>query len=668
MVYTDPWEAFGEANRPDVVCDFTSNVAADVCDTFGLVCATPGLGGTLDGIDIKQMDAMTVIRLSLLEEAADSNVFYEPIVNAYGEVEFKQIGGRSPSLDVYYTVQTHTYKEEVSGVMVTGKKPMTYRRPIEWKDLFETAGGYRIWDTFDLIDNCNAVDFAQTCIITYNDPHLSTSFEDGIDNLYEITKDNPYDSVLGYAYKLLPPADIENRDDISITIENSCEVPYPLVAKGVIANFGDSQGPIPDIGTLEPRRYLPDDDSDCWVDRGVEVVGGIEIEIPSELRFETVRGVRQDKLLGVSAVFAIGTKCKTCMGIPRDDAAASGGNSQENTQLWIAVDEVEQKAFKLEEGTHYIVNYEGTDVTNKKVKLKFANNARFNDLAGYGTNVDFKLLPGCRLHSSGKTFSGYSTGSDGSVSGKGTILPTGGVSGIWVYEIVVMLALDSPCVKVVDPQGGAERIARELKILVGTMVAVNEPSPVAKNGELIDLVDGIIDHDPTTTQNLQDTALEIATRSMAAGQGLSMNLSFLDEDGVRNLSKTLYDYMSAGDGAETTYVCGPDTIVELGDRGDAGGVINSISYSYSDQGSYTISVNEGPYIIGGSEGISGAAYTKQTESFSAQGTIIQDEGNHTDFKVRVDGFGDVYALNCTPAILRVGDIVNVSLHNNPVES
>jgi hypothetical protein len=95
--------------------------------------------------------------------------------------------------------------------------------------------------------------------------------------------------------------------------------------------------------------------------------------------------------------------------------------------------------------------------------------------------------------------------------------------------------------------------------------------------------------------------------------------------------------------------------------------VNNISYSYTDQGSYTISVTEGPYLVGGAEGLSGGTYMKQTESFSAEGVIIQDLGNHVDYKVRVDAFGDVYAVNLSPNILRVGDRVNVSLHNNPVE-
>lgn len=652
MSYSDPWEAFGEKNRPSVECDFYGSLAADVCEDFGLTCATPNIGGALEDIDIKHMDAMTVIRMSLMQEGAERGTFYEPIVNAQGEIEFKQIGSGSPHLDKYYTIQTHTYKEECKGVMITGKKPMAERLDIVWQDLFEAAGGKKIWDTTDMTSNCNQDDFRHSSIITYHDPHLSTSYNDGIDNLYEITNENPYDRILGYAYKIIPPDSIQNRDDVSISMDNSCEVPFRLN----VHSYGLFQGKdIPDIGELIKRPITPES-LDCWVDRGLEIPGGIEIEVPEELRFETTRGVRMDKLLGINTVYVIGMKCNTCMGIPKNDTSAADGNTEDNTDLWISIDEPEAKTYKLDAGVHYIVNYEGTDVTNKEIKLVFANNARFNDNAKYGSNVDFQVLPACKLHRQWHI-----------TEGRATILPTGGTTGILVHEIWAVLSVDSPCLKIVDPQGDADIIAAEIKVEIAPLVMRDLPAPIAKDGNVIDLTDGIVDHDPTTTQNLENTELERAISEMDGGPGLTMTLSFIDEDGAARLSGILFDYMNQGDGAETTYVCGPDSRVELGDRGDAGGVVNSISYSYSDQGSYTISVSEGPYIVGGVEGVTGAPYFKQTESMSSEGVIIQDAGNHVDYKVRVDEFGDVYALNCTPNVLRVGDRVSVSLHNNPVE-
>jgi len=639
---TEPWEAFGIANRPDVSCDFTGSLAADVCDDFGLTCATPSLGGALDGIDIKHMDAMTVIRLSLLEEAGIDGVLYEPIVNAYGEIEFKRIGSTSPSLDVYYTIQTHTYREDCSGVMITGKKPLPYRHEIAWQDLFTAAGGKRIFSTGFMTSNCNKPDFDHSATIVYNDPHLSTQYEDGIDNLYEITRDNPYDRVLGYAYKILPPDDL--NDDVALSTDSTAEVPWEITNT-------DNNG-YPDVGTLF-RPPVTSEELDCWIDRGVTVPGGIVVEIPEELRYETMRDTRIDKLLGINAVYVVGLECDVCKGIPRSDAAASDQNIVANTDLYISINNLAKKTFKLDAGIHYVVNYEGVP-PERTVSIVFANNSRINDNAAYGTGVQYKVMPFCKYQ-------------DVETEGQGTILPTGGIKGILVKQILVILSLDTPCFKIVDPEGRAETIANDLQVYIAPLVMTEEPAPIAKDGSSINLIDGIVDHDPTTTQNLQDTELERAISEMDRGPGLSMSLSFLDENGIQSLSRALFDYMNNGAGAETTYVCGPNSRVELGDRGDAGGVVNSISYSYSDQGSYTISVNEGPYIVGGVEGISGGPYNKQTESVSAEGVIIQDAGNHIDYKVRVDGIGDRYAINCVPTVLRVGDRVNVSIHNNPVE-
>ena len=67
--------------------------------------------------------------------------------------------------------------------------------------------------------------------------------------------------------------------------------------------------------------------------------------------------------------------------------------------------------------------------------------------------------------------------------------------------------------------------------------------------------------------------------------------------------------------------------------------INSIVYTYTDQGSYTISVNEGSKLIksfsGG--GVTGAT-PKATETVTAQGKVIQSMGNGVNFKVKLDGF------------------------------
>jgi hypothetical protein len=66
--------------------------------------------------------------------------------------------------------------------------------------------------------------------------------------------------------------------------------------------------------------------------------------------------------------------------------------------------------------------------------------------------------------------------------------------------------------------------------------------------------------------------------------------------------------------------------------------------------------------------IEGGPSPMRSEDISAVGTIIQDMGNHVNFKVRMDGFGERIAVNLSRHILRVGDKVSCTVHNNPVES
>ena len=247
-------------------------------------------------------------------------------------------------------------------------------------------------------------------------------------------------------------------------------------------------------------------------------------------------------------------------------------------------------------------------------------------------------------------------------------LPTSIDSGILVEQIWVVADLSMWSIKVHDPSGSAKEIIDTLTYLISPLVETNEPAPVAFNGELLDLIDSIQDHDPTTAQNLEDTEFELALEEMAGGGGLTLSLSFLDEYDIETLSEVLYDYMNSGDGQETTYVCGPNCTPKLGGYGPNDGIVNSITYSYSDNNSYTISISEGQKIQQDFAQISGVSVMKADEDVSSKGVIIQDMGNHIHFKVRIDGFGERIAINSCPEILRVGDKVSCTLHNVPVES
>lgn len=642
------WDSFGDSDRTTTVvdCAATGSLAKSVCDAFGISLNSIDIGGSLKNIDIKQMDAMTVIKLSLLEESAEtpSSNLYEAVVMPEGSVEFKRVGWNSVDLgDVYYTTQSFNYVEDSVGVMVTGAKPLIERHTPGFSSILDNKV---IFDTQNMMSTCIKEDTKQYATVTFNDPHFDTQFNDGINNLYEIGLENAYDKVIGYAYKITPPQDLVS-DDTSIVYGTQCEVPV-LVADGDYLDIGE---------LIRPPTTA--EDLECWTGRGLEAesTAGIKVDNPllSNLRFETVRGTTVDKFNGISGVYVIGVELDTCIGLPTSAAEAVKTPTENNTEIYIAVNNSVPKVFKLDNGVHYVTSYiETSPGEAKEIRITFANNARIFDMAPYGTKARFKTLPSA-LYSAG-TF-----------DGEATILPTGGTKGIWVKEIWATVSLDTPNFTITDPTGNALAIAEGLEVECAPIIITDEPAPIAFNGTEIDQKPGIIDHDPTTTQELQDTPYETTVKEINEGHGMTLSLSSLDSTGTQNLSSSLYSYINAGNSIDTTYVCGPDCNAEIGDKGRAGGIINNITYSYSDRGSYTISVNEGPTVLGGFEGITGAIYMKQTEEHSAGGTIVQDAGNHVDYKVQVDGIGVRDAINCCPHVLRVGDKVQVSIHNNPVE-
>jgi len=210
---------------------------------------------------------------------------------------------------------------------------------------------------------------------------------------------------------------------------------------------------------------------------------------------------------------------------------------------------------------------------------------------------------------------------------------------------------------------------------MAALVVEDKPSPIAfagkssPGGRLIDQESARADTDPTTQQDLQDSDYENVLNEMDGGGGLNLNFSFMEEEDCVNLASLMYKYMNNQDGIEIVYTCGPDTNPQVGGYTVGGGIVNNVTYQYSDSGSYTVSVTESGRLFSDSNlaGVTGGPTSKQTESVSARGTIVDDMGNHIFYKVRIDGFGTKLGVNMSTNILRIDDKVTCTIHNNPVE-
>ena len=679
------WESYGDSSKlVEVECDDAArggSLAVHTLQTFNIpISSSSDTGGNLKNVDIKRMDAMAVINLSLLEATAREGLrrgeIFELIINSAGEAEFIIVGQEAASLnDIYYQVQSDSYREECSGVLIYGGVTLPAWKELDWKPVWGEGedSTKHPYDTTVMATNCMFSNYSTHVTITYDDPNLTNStYNDGINNLYEV--ENPFDKIVGHVYFIHAP---DSTIDTQINQANTCTVPIQLGLE-----WHDGNGP--DMGILRPRPSVGEDATrwaECWAGTGANLgdeinfaADAVKIPLPDKMRFEDIRGTTVDKLVKIERILIIGQELSLLhTGATTDSTAAQENPNQENTVTVISMNDISLKVVELEEGKHYVIAYEIEDGV-KQPYVVFAKDARVNEPKDYGmgSNYMFAASDETGYYQVGET-------------GIGTIFPVAENKGYIVNQIWAMVALDSPCITVFDPAFNddtadgttslAKTIAETLEYVVAPIIVEEIPAPIVFSkgygAEVVDQIPSQPDTDPTTTQDFTDTPLEIIMDELAGGPGLEVTLSFLkdeDEAVLLDLVENLYELINE-DYVETTYVCGPNTEVGLGEKGPAGGIINNISYSYSDNGSYTISVNEGAKIsgnFGGGGGPTGPSF-KVSESANMRGTVIDSIGNGMFFKVRIDGYGERVAINMANVFVRVGDVVSCSIHNNPVE-
>lgn len=676
-IQDNPWPNYYDTDLVQeseyVECEGPDNLAYDVLNRYDITCITPSIGGNLNNLDIKKMDARTVINLSLLEYGAleGQRRFYEPFINESNEIEFKAIGSYSGNIsDIYYKVQSGTYRQDPVGVMVTGGRPLPVRQPLEWKPIWGESP-VEIYSMQDMLGNCHKADFSRYATIAFRDPHLDSQYEDGIDNLYEITEANKYDRILGYVIYRHPPKDYVTEET---QIQYATQTSIPIRVGNILADGnGPYMGNLQELPSFDPNV----DEQVCWSGRlgdTLEAADGIEVRLPGHLRFEDVRGVRNDKFIGISAVYVIGYRIELLRSVPRDDTDATATATVANSKVWVSINKTTVESFRLDEGTHYGVAYEEGDDGWPVPYIVFAKDTRYGDPHPYGMGTEFEVSSTC-------LYAQQILGENYKDPQFGSILPMDQNLGIWVHDIWVMADFETPCIIVQDPDGTGDKalnIAQNLRYYVAPIVVEELPNPLAFVGqsnfgsaEIIE--QPTYDKDPTTAQDFSDSPYELAMDEMQGG-GFSASFSFLNDpdyevakDLVINMANTLYDQLN-DEVTETIYTCGPECEPQLGGFGQSGGIVNAIRYSYNDSGSYTISVTEGAKIVGNLSQIDGGPTQLMSEDISARGTIIDTRGDNIHFKVRIDGFGERWAVAMCHNIIRIGDVVNCTIHNCPIEA
>lgn len=669
--------AFSLSEDIAVDCDTSDKLAEAVLDEYGIDYddrSGAGTGGDLTNLDIKRMDAMTVLNMSLIERAAKSDKgFIEPIVNPDGEVEFREIGAYSGAIsDVYFEILTGTYVESPKAVMITGGRPLPEMKPLSWYPIWG-ENATKIYTAQNMFNNCRKQDFIRQASIVFNDPQLTTAYSDRIDNLYEITSDNPWDRVAGYV-KYIYPGPLATQDTI-INYTSNASVPIQIgnIEPG---EDGPDMGTLVDKPTFDVNLFNPD----CWSDPAnteFDFESGVEVVIPEELRYTTIRDVFKDKFVKVSNVYIIGKRIQSASIAPTDDREADVTPTTENAKLILTIEDSDTTTTRLDAGKHYTVVYEdlGTD-TGKVPYVVFTKDIRKGDPFDYGKDQTFYVDTTCKYAEDNDII-------DENEERTGTIFPHTKFKGILVNEIWVTVDIETPSITIYDPGtpgtdvtegtgANALEIAKVLEYYIAPIVIVEPPAPIAYAGpstsNTAKIVDQVptTDNDPTTAQDFTDTEMEGYLDEMQGG-GMAITWSFLDEDSVEGMTDMLFSHFQS-DVVETIYTCGPDCNPILGGYGERDGVINAIRYNYTDSGSYTVSVTEGPRLIGNLAQVDGGPSMKMSENFSAGGVIIDMAGDNIHFKLRIDGYGERWAVNMAPSILKKGDIVQCTVHNNPVEA
>jgi len=653
-------------------CDISTGLAAAVLTEYGILEYSDKAGvvggGDLTNLDIKRMDAMTVLNLSLIEAAAiKGGLFVEPIVNGAGVVEFTEIGKDDGLIeDIYYEISTGHFVDTPKGVMVTGGRPLPTIKELQWYPIWGESA-VRIYHSEDMLLNCRKTDFIRHTSIVFNDPQLTTAYGDGIDNLYPITVDNPWDRVIGYA-KFINPGTKATKDTV-INYTNSSTVPLQIGKDSPGAN-GPDLGTLMDKPTFDVNIYNPS----CWHGAGVEASyeDGVMIDIPGDLRYATVRLVSHDKFLKVSEVYVVGKRIQTLSIAPINEAAANEDPSTSNAKLIVSIEDSDDTTVKLDPGKHYAVAYEdlGTE-TGKIPYVVFVKDVTKGDPFDYGKNQNYYPDPTCKW--------AQQNGLEGDVELTGTIFPHTKLKGILVTDIWVKVDLETPSITIYDPGiptentgANALEIATEMEYYISPIVMVEPPAPIAYAGvggtTTATLVNQVppTDNDPTTVESFKDRDIETYMDGMQGG-GMAVTWSFLDETSVKGMCDLLYAHFQS-DVTETIFTCGPECTPLLGGYGEHGGVVNAIRYNYTDSGSYTVSVTEGPKLIGNLAQIDGGPSMKMAENFSASGVVIDYAGDNIHFKLRIDGYGERWSVNMTHRVLKIGDVVQCTVHNNPVEA
>lgn len=649
---TDEWQ-IGEiqwdiSSEPKPVDADLEGVAGQVLEAFDIPTAENIEGGKLAGLDIHNMNAIAVMRLSIFEEWVKGGTHYEVYASENGLAKKYIIGGAPGDLDIRYSVPTRNVVNPVDQVKVVGFDAPPY---IYTGEEYDIIGGSPVVTTEQIdpiwllvSETCYETVFERYAYFVYRSPVLDSDFNDQIDSLFEANYD---ESVIAWVHSLEGGENLSDRGTINFSDISF----YPLSLKNDLGDFEIELFPI-------QIEYTSPDEARCWI-------------APEESRISTIININDDRFLyqepgfdgqtvsdveDLAYFILVGHKVTAASSFPTRDLAGRAFPGAGIT--YVEYDEA-KTAISLQEGVDYTYWFDGDQLVVS---------------AGYVQKYEFEEF-GAGLYATDWGYPEGYTFSEGYLWPRlgGTGIDSSGLgNAMWVTDMFLVLRRRISSVTIQEPEGVADLVLDDLRYTV-TPIIQRDPNPITCGyGDFTGCVDWattVFDTDPLTIQDLYETS-DIALLNDALAQGAAsvvVDAPYLYEEvDVQSAAEKIYSLFQDSEVTEKTHVCGPNSTPQLGGS-FSGGYVNSINYSYNDESSYNISVVTGPKLTRDLPSMGTNIWMMSTETIKRRGTVTQSAGDGLYYVVTVGGLGEFIAVNTVVGVAspEIGDVVDVEINNVP---
>jgi hypothetical protein len=681
------------------------------------------IGGYLPGYDIQNREPYQMIQLSLATELTNRR-FVECYMNENGKVDFYPIGesGAGISSDVLYSTDSANYSQKCENVIIEGYDPPLKKFTRGTYDIFEMAKTYfslemkKVGDpkydpildgkapttdpqsTYplkyclgDMMD-VEACKYFQEGYIVYGDPGL-TDAEKMTTGNNAVYKTKEFEEVLEWIYDVNIPW--FNQSSTEVTFEARSPYYHKINNFGKLFNrqwtpAGTYVTPIcqswQDVNTTDPNLGIDLPMSDCARFNGVKevILYGFNIKV-----------LQLDETLDT----------------------VTGNIKKGDYDFVVDIDTIAHEPIRLVEGEDYVVVKKDTTNLYKIIFLCSLNPNIRKRFDGVPTGTDkVERLPKIRLSPScvnGPTPGTPPTSPEGTkftswwdiLKGEGflrdnitrvapgdndtftdvVIFPTGeGTTGYGMLKnkgkIFVVYDWEAPCVHFKDFNNTVtvDNLNR-VSIKLHPIIQKDLPRPIAicnkGNTTMLDPRETIPDYSYGSVQNLTTSNYQKAMDALENGD-VHLTLPFIACE--KNSWEPCQELMNAASFIyslqkqvinTTTYVCKPNANPILGrimkGSGSNQQIINSIDYSYQDSSQYLITVNAGP-IWQGFGGWDQSIYQNKTERVQVEGVVREVHWSNSRASVWLERIGMLECVNAIPDMLEIGDVVKVTLYNNPI--